>query len=170
MLAEVVLQPGRARFRVFCQAFGGGGFVVTSFSSPQLMQNLTNIENLLRSPGNVEGTGDNWFDLNYETGPNQLIYDFQLNPRGRNAEPRPKGRLTLSLRRRPSLFTDQVLPGQFVGRVLRLRCCQAGQRGQRERAHIWAGQQPQQTQHACRVGWQAGESGLQAGPYRAEDQ
>lgn len=93
-------------------AFGGSGFVVNAYSSPQLMRNLTNIENLLRSPGNVEAAGDNWFDLNYESGPNQLVYDFQLNPRGRNAEPRQKGRLTLSLRRRPSLFTDQVLPGQ----------------------------------------------------------
>jgi len=93
-------------------AFGGQGFVVNAFSSPQLLANLSNIENVLRSPGNIQADGDNWFDLDFETGSNQLIYEFQLNPRGRNAgPPRSKGRLTLTLRRRPSLFTANVLPG-----------------------------------------------------------
>jgi len=94
-------------------AFGGGGFVVSAFSQQTLVQNLGQIEGLLRSPGNVDGGSSSWFDLNYEAGFNQLVYDFQLNPRGgRNATPRPKGRLTLTLQRRPSLFTGDVLTGE----------------------------------------------------------
>lgn len=94
-------------------AFGGGGFVISAFSQPQLLQNFSQIETLLRSPGNIDGDSSNWFDLNFENGPNQLTFDFSLDPRGsRNAAPRPKGRLTLQLLRRPSLFTSQALPGE----------------------------------------------------------
>lgn len=90
-------------------ALGGHGFVVNNTVSQGLMTNLAQIESALRSPGNTEVTTENRVDLNFDEGHNRLDYQFQLNPRRTD---RPKGMLVVELRRRPSLFTSDLLPGQ----------------------------------------------------------
>jgi len=89
-------------------ALGGHGFVVNNSVSQGLMTNLAEIESTLRSPGNTEVTTENRVDLSFE-GENRLDYQFQLNPRQHD---RPKGILVVELRRRPSLFTSDVRPGE----------------------------------------------------------
>lgn len=92
-------------------AFGAQGFLVDLYSSQALLSSASSIESMLRSVNDVDGASDNWVDLDFERG-NRLEYAFQLNPRARRGEqPRPQGLLTLTLERRPSLFTDDLLPG-----------------------------------------------------------
>lgn len=90
-------------------ALGGHGFVVNNSVSQSLASNLAQIESTLRSPGNTEVTTENRVDLSFDGDQNRLDYQFQLNPRGTD---RPKGMLVVELRRRPSLFTSDLLPGQ----------------------------------------------------------
>lgn len=96
-------------------AFGGSGFVVNAFANDALMGDLARIESTLRSVNNINAAADNWIDLDFNQA-SQLDYSFQLNPR--RGEARPQGRLVLTLERRPSLFTDDVLPGRDPGRRL----------------------------------------------------
>lgn len=96
-------------------AFGGTGFVVNSFANDALMGDLRRIESTLRSVNNIDAAADNWIDLDFNQA-SQLDYSFQLNPR--RGEARPQGRLVLTLERRPSLFTDDVLAGRDPGRRL----------------------------------------------------
>ena len=91
--------------------FGGHGFLVDAFQSQSMTNNLTSIESMLRSVNNMNGDDESWFNLNYDGGPTRLVYDFRLNPRQRG-EARNLGRLEVTLQRRASLFTDDVLaPG-----------------------------------------------------------
>jgi len=90
-------------------ALGGHGFVVNNSVSQGLMTNLAEIESTLRSPGNTEVTTENRVDLSFDGDQNRLDYQFQLNPRAAN---RPKGMLIVELRRRPSLFTSDLMAGQ----------------------------------------------------------
>lgn len=101
--------------------FGGHGWAVGAVRNEGLMQNLANIEGMLRSVNDVNGESTAWVDLNYEQGANQLVYSIQLDPRPerrsrRGEAPRQLGVLTLSLERRPSLFTTGFLPGEGPGR------------------------------------------------------
>jgi hypothetical protein len=96
-------------------AFGGTGFVVNAFANDALMGDLRRIESSLRSVNNLDAAADNWIDLDFNQA-SQLDYSFQINPRRGGA--RPQGRLVLTLERRPSLFTDDTLPGRDPGRRL----------------------------------------------------
>ncbi|WP_156767841.1 hypothetical protein [Candidatus Viadribacter manganicus] len=99
-------------------AFGAQGFLVDAFASQSLVENAQHVESLLRSTNDVDATSDTWADLSFEGG-NRLDYSFQLNPRARRDQsPRPQGMLTLTLERRPSLFTRDLLPGAAPGRAL----------------------------------------------------
>jgi hypothetical protein len=100
-------------------AFGAQGFLVDAYASQALVQSAQNIETTLRSADDVDGASDNWVDLSFERA-NRLEYAFQLNPRARQGQQqqRPQGLLTLTLERRPSLFTDDLLPGGQPGRRL----------------------------------------------------
>ncbi|MGD9965023.1 MAG: hypothetical protein AB7T59_00730 [Hyphomonadaceae bacterium] len=98
-------------------AFGGSGFLVNTFANDALMGDLQRIESTLRSVNNINAAADNWIDLDFNQA-SQLEYNFQLNPTRRGEAPRPQGRLVLTLERRPSLFTDDVLPGREAGRRL----------------------------------------------------
>ncbi len=99
---------------------GGHGWAVSAVRNETLMQSLSGIEGMLRSVNDVNGESTAWVDLNYENGANQLLYSIQFDPRQRSrrpVEPRQLGNLTLTLERRPSLFTTNVLPGEGRGRA-----------------------------------------------------
>lgn len=97
-------------------ALGAQGFLVDAFATDALTKSARDIESALRSANDVEGASDNWVDLSFDRG-NRLEYAFQLNPRAQR-EPRPQGLLTLTLERRPSLFTEDLLDGGGPGRQL----------------------------------------------------
>ncbi|MGD9979345.1 MAG: hypothetical protein AB7H66_04125 [Hyphomonadaceae bacterium] len=98
-------------------AFGATGFVVNTFANDALMSDLSRIESTLRSVNNIDAAADNWIDLDFNQA-SQLEYSFQINPSRRGEAARPQGRLVLTLERRPSLFTDDVLAGGDAGRRL----------------------------------------------------
>lgn len=108
--------------RPFVQAaagFGGSGWAVSAVRNDGLMQNLSSIESMLRSVNDVNGESTSWVDLNYEGGANQLNYtlSFDVRQGRRSVEPRRLGNITLTLERRPSLFTTESLPGDGRGRA-----------------------------------------------------
>lgn len=88
--------------------FGGHGFLVDAFATQSMVNSMTSIEGMLRSANNLTADADRGFNLNYDGGPNRLTYDIRLNPRQSNT--RNVGRLEVTLERRPSLFTEDVLP------------------------------------------------------------
>ncbi len=107
--------------RPFVQAaagFGSSGWAVSAVSNDSLMQSLNSVESMLRSVNDVNGESTSWIDLNYEQGANQLNYALSFDVRqGRRLEPRQLGNVTLTLERRPSLFTTADLPGEGRGRA-----------------------------------------------------
>ncbi|MEZ5960998.1 MAG: hypothetical protein R3C30_11320 [Hyphomonadaceae bacterium] len=111
-----------ASLRPFVQAaagLGGSGWAVSAVRNDGLMQNLSSIESMLRSVNDVNGESTSWVDLDYERGANQLNYtlSFDVRQGRRSVEPRQLGNITLTLERRPSLFTTNSLPGDGRGRA-----------------------------------------------------
>jgi len=100
--------------------FGGTGWAVSAVRDDGLMQSITSVESMLRSVNDVNGESTAWVDLNYEGGANQLLYAISFDPqqrRGRAGEPQRLANVTLTLERRPSLFTTEFLPGEAPGQA-----------------------------------------------------
>lgn len=107
-----------ASLRPFIQAaagFGGQGWAVGLMRDEGLLNSISSIEGMLRSVNDVNGESTAWVDLNYEQGANQLQYAIALDPQrrvGRDSAPQQLANVTLTLERRPSLFTTETVSGE----------------------------------------------------------